>query len=85
MQSVGEDPVIPPRIRELHREIMKAEVVHARKSTMCCASIINGAGSWITIGVDSKGLLLEMVAICESNPKKGSSDKWLTYRVMTPT
>ena len=38
-----------------------------------------------TIGVDSKGLLLEMVAICESNPKKGSSDKWLTYRVMTPT
>ena len=85
MQSVGEDPVILPRIRELHREIKTAEVVHARKSTMRCASRINGVGSWITIGVDSKGLLLGMVAICRSNPKKVSSDKWLTYRVMTPT
>ena len=85
MQSVGEDPVILPRIRELHREIKTAEVLRARKSTMCSATRLNGAGSWITIGVDSKGFLLEMVAMCQSNPKKDSSDKWLTYRVTTPT
>lgn len=67
---MGEDPVILPRIRKLHREIKTAKIVHAQKSTVFSTPRLNGAGSWITIGVDSKRLLLKMVAIRQSKPKK---------------
>lgn len=68
---MGEDPVILPRIRKLHREIKTAKMV-AQKSTIFSGPRLDGAGSWITIGADSKRLLLKMVAIRQSKPKKGS-------------
>jgi hypothetical protein len=39
---------------------------------------MDGTGSWITVGVDGRGRLLEMVSVMN---REG---RWLIYHAMTP-
>lgn len=82
--KIEPDPVVHPRIHEKHKELESADVIHAWKSAIVSTPRLDGSGSWIAIGLDSKGRLLEMVAIYHTSPAEIGPGKWLIYHAMTP-
>ncbi|MFT8356367.1 MAG: hypothetical protein ABF780_06515 [Bifidobacterium aquikefiri] len=72
------DLAVHPRVRERHPEIKEEDVLAAWRSALLSAPRMNGTGSWITVGVDGRGRLLEMVSV------RNGEGKWLVYHAMTP-
>lgn len=74
----GNDPIVHPRIHERHSEIEDGDVLAAWRSALLSAPRMDGTGSWITVGVDGRGRLIEMVSV------RNREGRWLVYHAMTP-
>ncbi|MFT8592824.1 MAG: hypothetical protein ABF747_04345 [Bifidobacterium sp.] len=72
------NPIVHPRIHELHSEIEDGDVLAAWRSALLSAPRMDGTGSWITVGVDGRVRLIEMVSV------RGRGGRWLIYHAMTP-
>lgn len=74
---MDDEPIIHPRIHERHPQISEHDVLDAWHGALLSAPRMDGSGSWITVGMDSNGRLLEMVSI-------NRHGRWLIYHAMTP-
>ena len=72
------DPMVHPRVHERHPEIEDGDVLAAWRSALASAPRMDGTGSWITVGVDGRGRLLEMVSV------RNREGCWLVCHAMTP-
>ncbi|MCI2148757.1 hypothetical protein [Bifidobacterium crudilactis] len=70
--------IVHPRIHDRHNEIEDADVLSAWRSALLSASRADGTGTWITVGVDGRGRLLEMMSV------RNNDGQWLIYHAMTP-
>ena len=73
-----QDMVVHPRIHERHPDITDADVAAAWDNVLLSAPRDDGTGSWVSIGMDGNGRLLEMVSI------HNAAGQWLVYHAMTP-
>ena len=82
--NVEPDPVVHPRIHQRHHDINPADVIHAWNSAIAWTARLDGSGSCIAIGFDSKARPMEMVAIYHKSPTGVGPGKWLIYHAMIP-
>lgn len=71
-------PVIHPRIHERHPDIDADDVLSAWNKALLSAPRDDGTGSWVSIGMDGNGRLLELVSM---HDRRG---RWLVCHTMTP-
>jgi hypothetical protein len=71
--------VVHPRVRERHPELSEKDVLDAWRN--CIRSVPRQEKvslDYIALGADSKGRLIEMIALCSPE------GDWLIYHAMTP-
>lgn len=82
MQYISEDSaqgvlVIHPRIMERHPEIAEDDVRHAWDHMLKHGVRTAGEGTYVAIGLDKRGRVLEVVA-------KRKNSRWIAYHALTP-
>ncbi|KAB7789684.1 hypothetical protein [Bifidobacterium leontopitheci] len=73
-----ENVIVHPRVHERHPDISDEDVLKAWHNVLLSAPRDNGTGSWVSIGMDDNGRLLEMVSV------HNDAGQWLIYHAMTP-
>ena len=73
-----ENVIVHPRVHERHPDISEEDVLTAWRNMLLSAPRNNGTGSWVSVGMDGNGRLLEMVSV------HNSAGQWLVYHAMTP-
>ena len=73
-----DEVIVHPRVHERHPEVSVEDVLSAWKHAIRSAPRVDDSRTWVSVGVDVKGRLLEMVAV-----HNGRGD-WLVYHAMTP-
>ena len=73
-----DEVVVHPRVHERHPEVSAEDVLSAWKHAIRSAPRVDDSRTWVSVGVDVKGRLLEMVAV-----HNGRGD-WLVYHAKTP-
>jgi len=74
-----EKAIVHPRVHERHPELQDADVMSAWKNRMVIRHRLDDAGNrLVTIGSDSNGRLVEMVA------SQISDGTWVIFHAMTP-
>ncbi len=73
-----DDVVVHPRISQRHPEICAEDVTSAWDNVLLSARRDDGSGAWVSVGVDGRGRLLELVSV----PEAGG--RWLVFHAMTP-
>lgn len=70
--------IVHPRVHERHPDLDEKDVLSAWANMLLSARRDDGTGSWISVGMDDNGRLLEMVSV------HNNAGQWLIYHAMTP-
>lgn len=70
--------IVHPRVHERHPDVDEDDVLAAWDNVLLSAPRDDGSGSWVSIGMDGRGRLLEMVSV------HNDVGQWLVYHAMTP-
>ena len=77
--DLGQSVLVDKRVHERHPEIDNEDVLAAWDGCLCSARRAHSAfDDYVAVGFDSKGRLLEMIAV------RNSDGAWYVYHAFTP-